>query len=352
MSRIEADFIIIGSTPLARLLAGLLASVHGKSVVFLGESQSGYRLPRGLDLSITPMTRPQSWALLKTLVPETLKLVSRIGGRGAWSRVDPILFAERPMGREALAHVRHMAQAFGHGVEPVSSVGAGREGIVFRDAALLHRPALELGLDRWLEQSNVRRATSQDRLTIHPDGSAELISGDDQIEIGQSVLADDRALLAHIPSSAWPSLLSRRVASTIITEPTKPIAAPVLLQVETGQMLMQSPTRGITAIGPGVLDGFAARLATLLGQERAFRHAGQSRHDMVTTADNAPAVGRLAGPGPDVLAGFGPSGAFFAPAIARWLCGAATDAENTWLGERLVDRQHASSPVADVGPLP
>lgn len=352
MNRIVADFLIIGSTPLARLLAGLLASSHGRSVVFLGESQSAYRLPRGIDLSVAPITRPQSWAVLRTLVPETLKLVSGIAGRRAWSRVDPIFFAERPMGCEALAHIRHMAQAFGHAVEPVASVGTGREGIVLRDAALLHRPALESGLDRWLEQRGVRRATPQDSLTIHPDGSAELRSGEERIEIAQSVLADDQAIIDHIPASAWPSLLSRRAACTIITEPTKPIAAPVLLQVDTGQTLTQAPTRGITAIGPGALDGFAARLATLLGQERAFRQAGQARHDMVVTADNAPAVGRLTGPGPDVLAGFGPSGAFFAPALARWLCGVATDAENTWLGERLVDRPHAPSGVAEVGPLP
>lgn len=352
MSQTRADFIVIGSTPLARLVAGLLASVHGKSVVFSGESQSAYRLPRGIDLSVASITRPQTWSLLKTLVPESLKLVSRVGGRGAWSRVDPVLFAERPTGREALAHIRHMAQAFGHAVEPVANVGVGREGIVLRDAALLHRAVLESGLDRWLEQHEVRRVMSKDGLTIHRDGRAELLSGEDRIDIGQSVLADDRALLDHIPTSAWPTLLTRRIASTILTEPVKLIAAPVLLQVDTGQMLLQSPTRGITAIGPGPLDDFAARLATLLGQERAFRQAGQSRHEMVVSADNAPAVGRLAGTGPDVLVGFGPTGAFFAPALARWLCGVATEAESAWLGERLVDRVQSPSAVAEVGVLP
>ena len=67
------------------------------------------------------------------------------------------------------------------------------------------------------------------------------------------------------------------------------------------------------------------------------------------TADAAPAVGRLHGTGPDVLAGLGPIGAFLAPAIARWLCGVAVPAENTWLGARLVDREAVGSPVAEFG---
>ena len=72
MTEAHADFVVVGSTPLARLVAGLLASVHGKTVVFSGESQSGYRLPRGLDLSVAPITRPETWALLKAVLPESL----------------------------------------------------------------------------------------------------------------------------------------------------------------------------------------------------------------------------------------------------------------------------------------
>ena len=351
MSQTRADFVIVGSTPLARLVAGLLASAHGKSVIFTGESQSAYRLPRGVDLSVAAITRPETWDMLKPLVPETLKLISRIGGRSARSHVDPILFAETEPGKIALAHIRQMALAFGHAAEPIGekALGQGRDGIILRDAVLLHRPALEPSLDHWLEQHRVRRLGPAETLTIKSDGSAELISGDERVEIGQSVLADDMALLHHIPVAQWPSLLRRQLTSTIFTEPTRAIAAPVMLQLDSGLTLVQQPNRGITAMGPGSIDAFAARLGVLLGGERKFRQAGQSSYESIITSDAAPAVGRLGGVGTDILAGLGPTGAFFAPAIARWLAGVASPVENAWFAARLVDRNSASALVADVG---
>lgn len=352
MSEARADFLIAGSTPLARLVAGLLASMHGKTVVFSGESQSAYRLARGIDLSVAPLTRPETWALLRASLPPMLKLLSRIGGRGSWSRVDPILFGETAAGKEALAHIRHMALAFDHGAErvPERDIGPGRDGLLLRDAVLLHRPALEAALDRWLDQHEIRRCGESDTLIVHDDGSAELVSGDSRIDIGQTVLADDAAIIAHMPGALWPPLLERRVASTILTQPTRPIASPVMQRIETGLTLAQQQAgRGIVAMGPGAIDPFASSLGILLGSERGFRQAGQSSYEIVATRDGAPAVGRLRGAGPDVLAGLGPGGAFFAPAIARWLSGRAEAAEAAWLNARLVDRDAQSSPVADFG---
>ncbi|MHA6729858.1 hypothetical protein [Devosia sp. A369] len=352
MSGTHADFAIIGSTPQARLVAGLLASVHGKSVVFAGESQSAYRLPRGIDLSVAAITRPESWALLKASLPESLKLLSRIGGRRAWSRIDPILFAEAAPGKEALAHFRHMALAFGHAAErvPPSAIGPGRHGVLLRDAVLLHRPTLEAGLDQWLYQHGVRRVVTGEALQLRADGSAALVGGHDPIEITQTVLADDPAIIAHLPMAQWPALLARQLTSTIFTEPTRPIAAPVMQQLDTGLLLMQQQGKhGIAALGPGAIDPFATALGLLLGRERDFRQAGQSSYETIVTSDAAPAVGRVGGSGPDVLAGFGPSGAFLAPAIARWLCGTANAAENAWLGARLVGRDATAATVTECG---
>ena len=355
MTEARADFVIVGSTPLARLIAGLLASVHGRSVVFSGDSQSGYRLPRGVDLSVAPITRPESWALLKSCLPETLKLITRIGGRRAWSRVDPILFSEAAPGMEALAHIRHMALAFGHAAErvPAAAIGSGRDGLLLRDAVLLHRPTLEIALDKWLDRNGVRRQRDDEVLTVRTDGSAELARGDDRLEIAQSVLADDPAITAHVSAAQWPALLVRRVASTILTEPTRPIAAPVMHQLDTGLTLVQQQSgRGIVAMGPGAIDPFADALGVLLDREHQFRQAGQSSYDILLAADAAPAVGRLRGSGPDVLVGLGPGGAFLAPAIARWLCGKAAPVEDNWMSARLVDRKPAPSPVAEFGAAP
>ena len=351
MSDSKADFAVVGTTPLAQLVAGLLAARHGKSVVLIGETASRHRLPQGVDLSIAPLTRPDTWSLLRSVMPETLKLVSRIGGRGAWSRVDPILLAEGAQGKQALAHVRHMAMAFGWPVETLlpNIVGSDREGFVSRHAALLHRPTLDAGLERWLRKHKVRRFPAHQTLVIAPDGSAQLTDGDARIAIGQTILADDAALISHLTARQWPSLLQRQDSSAVLTLPTSAMAGRLLLQLDHGLMLSQQDSGGILAIGPGNVDQLSAGLMALLGQDRAARHAGQVSWPSINTADGAPAVGRLNGPGPDVLAGFGPTGLFLAPAIARWLSGVSTESESQWFAARLINRSLRNSPVAEWG---
>lgn len=350
MTEGKVDFAVLGATPQARLVAGLLAGTHGKLVLFVGESQSGYRLPRGIDLSAFALTRPETWALLKTAVPETLRLVTRIGGRRCVRRLDPIVFADGRAGKEALSHVRHMAGAFGLAAErvPGALLGEGRAGIHLRDTALLNRPVLEPALDRWLAQQGV--LTGATAITMRADGSGwGMRDPGGRVEIGHVVLADDAAILAYLPEPAWPPVLRRQLATTILTEPTAPIAAPVMYQLDSGLTLMQQTERGIAAMGPGALNPFAAALAVLLGDQRQVRQAGQSSYMQVVAADGAPVAGRMRGSGPDLLAGFGPTGAFFAPAIARWLCGKATEAENAWFAARLPDRTILPSSVAEFG---
>ncbi len=118
-------------------------------------------------------------------------------------------------------------------------------------------------------------------------------------------------------------------------------------QLDFGLTLHRQPHGGLVALGPGAADDFAARLVALLGRERAPRLAGRSQYVSITTADGAPAVGRVGDVGPDLLAGFGFTGAFFAPAIARWLCDRASGAERSWFEARLVGRSVSASPPAE-----
>lgn len=351
MTLTHADFAVLGASPLARLIAGLLATVHGKSVVFMGESQSGYRLPSSIDLSVGAITRPETWALLTATLPEATRLIQRIGRRSARTRLDPIIFADAAQAKDALGHVRHMAAAFGLATErmPESLLGRGREGLLLRDAIMLHRPVLEPALDRWLEAEQVVRLGAGTSLDLNDDGSGRLVTDGGTIEVGQTILADDAAIFANLPAARWPGLLVPQSAMTVLTEPTSAIAAPVMQHLDSRMILVQQPERGIAALGTGPDVVFSERLVSLLGKQRHFRRAGQSAYQRIVTADGAPAAGRIGGVGVDVLAGFGCNGAFLAPAIARWLCGVATDAENAWLGERLVTRASENSAVADLG---
>lgn len=347
----SADHVIIGSSLLARLLAGLLAATHGQRVIFVGQSQSGYRLPRGLDISIGAFTRPESWALLRDGLPELNRLLGRIGGRSAWQHIDPILFAGNADCVEALSHIRHMATAFDMNVEPAptASVGNDRSGIMMRDAVYLQQTVLEPILDRWLAQSGVRHLAPQ-RVTVDADGSTRLQVDGADVLARHAILADSEAITTHLPLRQWPTLFRRMETSTILTRPTRPLAAPVMIDADTGAVLHQLTEGGIVGIGRGDLAHFSALLQALLGGERLVEQVGQTAYQRLWTLDGAPAVGRVADSGADIICALEPYGAFLAPALARWIAGVASAAESNWFGNRLVTRGTGASPVADFMP--
>jgi hypothetical protein len=350
MSQTNVDYVIVGSTPLAGMLAALLAVRHGRRVLHVGQSQSFYRLPRGIDLSVAPLTRPESWALLGDTASETLKLVGRIAGRSAWSHVDPIFFAKDPRALEALSHMRHMATGFGIATEPTATalLAPGHAGITLRDAVRLNRAVLEPALESHLQQAGVERIAPQ-RFTIAPDGSATLTAGDVEFEARQTILADDDAILAHLPKAQWPGLIMAHPSASILATTRQKLAAPLMLDIQSGAILLQQAETGIAAIGREDLADFCNRLGHLLGQTRQIELAGQTSFTTLLTRDGAPAVGRIGGVGADIIAGMGMAGIFLVPALARWLCGDASARENDWFGARIVSRSEQNA-VGDYAP--
>jgi len=350
----RADFAILGATPLARLVAGLLASVHGKDVVIIGDSQAAFRLPHGIDLSVAPVTRPETWSLLSHTLPETMKLLARAAGKGSWSRIDPILFAETASGRIALAHMRNSAAGFGHAIEPMApgQLGPARDGIVVRDAVLLQRPQLEPALDRWLDQLRVRRLPPADAaVTLRRDGAASIDVSGEALTADRAVLIDDEALLAHLSANAIAPLFAVAEASTILTEPMPGLAAPALRQVDTGLTLIQRATRGVVATGPGSVEKTSPSLAALLSAYGPLHRAGQTSFRRLHSHDGAPVIGRVGETGPVLIGDLGTAGAFLAPALARWLCGVAPGEEAAYFAMRAPGRARAPSLVADYAGL-
>ncbi|HTN62685.1 MAG TPA: hypothetical protein VL147_14245 [Devosia sp.] len=353
MSDGPADFAVLGSTPLARLIAGLLASAHGKSVIWLGDSHAAFRLPRGVDLSVGPITRPESWALLAQTVPETVKLLARAGGKAATMRLDPIFFADTPMGQQALAFLRSSAEGFGQSIErlPLNHLGKGRDGLVLRDAIALQRDRLEPVLDRWLDGLKVRRLPLYAQIDIAADGSARIALDGAVTEATKTILADDEALLAYLPADILANLFVRQKMTTILTEPTFPMAARVMLQVDADLSVMQGSHRGVTTIGAGDHEACISQIGVLLGANRQLRQAGGASHERLRSPDGAPVLGRVDGMGPEVLAGLGPTGVFLAPALARWFAGAASPDESAYFAARIPGRPASPSRVAEYAPV-
>lgn len=364
MSQDRVDFAIIGNDMQAQLLAGMLAAERGKSCLLIGRPHPQYRLARSVDLSTALLTRPESWMLLKKVGAEAVRIITRIGQRRSWHHVDPLYLADRPDAVAALGHVRHMAMSADVIADPAPKKAmANRTGIVLRDAVLLDPAQLQPPLDKWLTRHRVQRLAADTPLILHDNGSVTVHADGTIFGADKAVLADDEAILAHLPEALWPPLLQPRPHSSIAGElPAalpSPIVhdldtgltlpAPIVHDLDTGLTLLQHRGGAITAFGPGSVEQLALNLDALLGDRAAFRQTGQSRYQRIITADGAPAVGRLAGHGPHIIAGFGPTGAFFTPALARWLAGVGTPAEDAWLQARLITRDFASQQVADIG---
>ncbi len=348
MTNTIADFAVIGSTPLAHLLAGLLSSAHGRRIILVNQWQPSQRLPRSIDLSVAPITRPESWHLFGEGIGEVTKLLGRIAGRGALSHTDPIFFADEPRAIEALSHMRHVALGFGIAAEPTlpSLLGDGRVGVTIRDALTLDRAACAPHLDTWLKKSGVERPLFES-IDIADDGSAVLRADGTSYWARQTILADDEAILQHLSQSQWPEILVPHAAATILTAPARLLAAPVMMEIQSGLTLLKQEEGGVAAIGMESMAAFAARVQGLLGQNGPIEQTGQTAFRAIATRDGAPALGRIGGVGADVVAGMGHTGVFMVPALARWLCDASTSAEARWFGARLVSRTDTDVPVTE-----
>lgn len=341
------DFAIFGASPAALLLGGLLAATHGKAVCVIGEPWSPWPLQRRLDAAFLIATRPATWALLRAGSAETTKLVNGMG-KGLVDHVDPVLIAETPQSLEAVAHMRAVAVGTGYAMERVGDRSLTDPAAAWRlrdIPALVHGKA-EPAISAWLDRSGARRWRPQDgEFAIRRDGTVKIRSFGREFEAGQAVLADDAALLGWLPQAALDRL--RLVpARTVLTEPARPIAAPIVRYLDRRVTLTQRGKSGVTAIATGS-DQNSARIGAALAPQAPLRRAGDVAHTHVETGDGAPLVAYGTGTRTRIVAGFGDAVVFFMPALARFLAGKASQAEAAFFAAHDFGRGNARQQVAD-----
>lgn len=348
MTETQVDFAIFGSSPLAGLVAGLLASRHKRGVIMVGDAQARYRLPRTLDMSVAPITRPETWALLKACLPDIAKLITKIGGRHALRRIDPIFFADGVAAREALGHFSHLARAHGMVLEtvPPAKIGADRAALRISDAVTIHRPGFEPALESWLNELGIRRFAPETAM-MAPGGATAIKADDEAIVARRAILVDDAAIFRALPGWQWPAQLLRRPHATILTASSRHLAGPIMLQLDSGTILVQHEEGGMAAMGPGNLGAFSPRLAGLLADSGQLQQVGQVGYESLVSGDGAPLLGPVTADGPLILTGLGPIGAFLAPVLARWLAGEASSEEIEWCEARRADKRGLGPSVAE-----
>ena len=344
------DFAVFGSTPLAGLLAGLLTAEHHKRVCLVGEPWSPFRLPRSYAVSVAPATRPETWALLNALSVETMRLLATLG-KGLTERFDPLAVAETTASINALLHMRHMAAGYGYAAERVADAPLIGAGLVLRlrDVAMLVDSRAGPAIGAWLDRLGVRRlAPEATGVVLRRDGTARLTAGDATVDAAQAVLADNSAILSHLDPDERDRALRQRRVTVVLSEPAKPLAAPLMSFLDRDVVLLQrSRGEGILALAGGPEDDAMARIGACIRSSRPLKRVGQASFRALVTTDGAPLVGPAKGLRAVVIAGFGATGAFFAPALARHLVGAASETEKAYLSAREPSRGNARQLVAD-----
>lgn len=338
------DYVICGSTAFARLLAGLLAGGHGKRVCLIGDRWSPYRLPRRFDVSVTPATRPETWALLRREIPEALKLLSSIG-RGSYERVDPLFVAETPGTAAMLGHMRWMALGFGFAAERAVDRAITETGSIcrIRDAAMLVPGKAEPAIDAWLAKAGARwTAPDEATLTLRRDGGASIETATWRADAATAVLADDDAILERLPPADRHRLLTVGSGLGAMIEPIGPMSAAHVTYLDREVSVHQRAARApLEVLATGEPNTATARMAASLPAREPLRRSGQCVFRTVTTADGAPLVGRMGRSRATVVAGLGAAAAFLAPAVARLLSGAGADEEKSYFAAREPARSSA-----------
>lgn len=342
------DFVIIGSTPLSAVLSGVLSGTHGATVCWVGTLRHRLRPQSGFDVSVGPITRPDTWRLLQDCVPQTVQILDHIDNGKITERVDTLMISQRTDGSEALAHIRNTAPAYDIPVEREAISDAFGAAYRFRDATRVLRRPLISTLPDWLRTQNVTLVSEQQlRLVAQKDGLVRMETDEAAVTANSVWLCDDQALSAHGRPKEIDRLFNRTAMTSLLFEPVKPLASAVTHAIDTGLMIYQRPSGALDCVGPGAIDIVGDATATIVAQSAPLRLAGQSRFISLDSRDGGAICGESRTSGISMLGGLGVTGLFQVPAIARVLAKTASASETGYFAKRAPSKIYPRAKIAE-----
>lgn len=318
---------VAGSSPFALLLAGLLAADHSHSVVLLTDPPNPYELGRSVLLSAAPVTRPETWALVRQNMPPVIKRIARIAPK-VLDRIDPVMVAHNKTSADGLRHIHHIASGFGLTVErPSGFVNELGLALMFRDCHRVPAPAVRLAMLEWLGKSGVTIVHDLDRLSIRRSGAGKL----GELEIDQVILADDDAIRTCLGGDQVAVFAQPLPMQTILAQSQAPLPRAVIMDLDRGVTLSQRNDGALEILAPDVDGGALEMAAQCLPPAVRPKLAAQAAFTRLVTHDGAPVIGPVRGNGPYIIAGLESFALAFAPVVARDLLGTAARHERKWL---------------------
>ena len=347
------DFAIVGETPLAAVLAGLLCKQHERNVCWVGTPPHPLQPQRGFDLSVAPITRPETWQLLNHSTPLLVDLLRDIGGTDVVERVDPLLVARSNTGANVLSHIRNVASGFGYTIErqPVSDRFS--SGFQFRDALRVLRRPLSAVLPEYLTALGVEVVTSNNiKLRHQKDGITHILGGDQKFTANHIVLASDDAIRRHANQRDIDANFINIPTAGFLVEPVSALASSVVHDLEAGLTIYQRKNAALDCVAPASFEVVEPRICEHIDADRHPRLAGHAKFQALHTKDGAPLFASLGTGKINAIAGLGASGLFQAPAIARVLSGNGNPSEVDYFSRRsTIGGENKRMSIAEFSPV-
>lgn len=344
MTEHSKTIAVVGTSPFAWLLAGLLAADHSRAIVLLSPPADPHRLRPLPALSLAPVTRPETWSLLATHTRQTVRRLSRLAP-GISERIDMRLAARSADATIALSHVHRTAEGFRVPLDPPARFGASTV-LSLRDVHLFNPAPLIAAAPAWLASSNVAVLNSLAGLKLKRDGSASFGA----TTIDQVVLADDGAILNWLDPDEISHFARVEHWLGIETAPLRHARHRAGIDLDTGAVFAQSGDGIIRATARDDDGNGLERIAASLAHDSPPRLAARTRFARLVTHDGAPAIGPTRRARAFVIAGLGVLDIVLAPRLAAIIAGAASGVEAEWAAAHGADLRQPRRDIAEFAP--
>ncbi len=343
------DFVLVGSSLKAGVIAGLLAKQHKKRVCLIIRGARQYQLARTFELSFDCATRPETWDMFSALDGESTKLVRAIGGRGCLARINPTIVCHTKASGNALAHMYHVARGHGYEMERLGDFKAFGAQAMFHlfGARMVRHNMFWPAMLVWLEKCGVQIIEPcHTRFSFHRDGAGRMINGQNEIEAGCVVLADEEAVLQHAGAKDIERFFITCRATSLLSAPLTSLSDQFILSPEHRFAAMGHKKGRMEFSALAGPKDMAALINANVPVTNNISRSGQTAFDTLFTRNGAPMAGKLGRSNFWVLSGFGHAGVHFAPALARLLVDKSSQKEKDYFEPRSANSTRQSKRVA------
>ncbi len=329
------EFTIFGNTPLAALLACSLSKLYGRETALLGQFAHSSLPSHGFDISVDIITQPQTWRLIKKNISPFEDLLKDFSNETVYEKIDPIFIARSKKSADALNHARNVAGLYGFSIEKQELTKGVMQSIQFRDAIRIKRRSMFAGLDSWLNRNNVKLLNANNiELKRNASGVVKIISANETIVSKHIVFVDDEAILNHIPQKDISNNFFKTTTNALMLEPAKKLKSSTIINIDDSSILFQHANGAIDCTSQDDFTSISNIINSYGKNNRDIKLAGKAQFSSIISKDGAGVFGSLSGTKLSYIGGFGTSGAFLTPTMAKILVGKGNDFENEYFAKR------------------